>query len=104
MRFAKKQIGWSLPKQVEDNLNRLNVFVLYRFQCFFNSLDTAAVAKEFKVFYEKVPGSTPDSYTMNHTAGLFVFDTQGRIRLFSRYGAGPKALEDDIRALLRESA
>ena len=62
---------------------------------------TAAVAKEFKVFYEKVPGSTPDSYTMNHTAGLFVFDTQGRIRLFARHGIGPQPLAADMRQLLQ---
>jgi protein SCO1/2 len=56
------------------------------------------------VFFCKVPGKTETSYTVDHTAGAYIFDTQGRIRLFSRYGAGPKALEDDIRALLRESA
>ncbi|MCG3189530.1 MAG: hypothetical protein LKCHEGNO_01966 [Burkholderiaceae bacterium] len=61
-------------------------------------------AREFKVFYAKAPGKTESTYTMDHTAGAYVFDPQGRIRLFSRYGAGPKALEDDIRALLREPA
>ena len=65
---------------------------------------TKEVAREFKVFYGKVPGRTESSYTIDHTAGAYIFDPQGRIRLFSRYGAGPKALEDDIRALLRESA
>ena len=62
------------------------------------------VAREFKVFYAKVPGKAESTYTIDHTAGAYVFDPQGRIRLFSRHGAGPKALEDDIRALLRESA
>jgi len=62
------------------------------------------VAREFKVFYAKVPGKTETTYTIDHTAGAYVFDTQGRIRLFSRHGAGPKALEEDIRALLREAA
>jgi protein SCO1 len=56
------------------------------------------------VFFAKVPGKTASSYTIDHTAGAYIFDPQGRIRLFSRHGAGPKALEDDIRALLRESA
>lgn len=65
---------------------------------------TQAVAREFKVFFAKVPGKTESSYTVDHTAGSYIFDTQGRIRLFSRYGTGPKALEDDVRALLRESA
>jgi protein SCO1/2 len=61
-------------------------------------------AREFKVFYAKVPGKTESTYTIDHTAGAYVFDTQGRIRLFSRYGAGPKDLEEDVRALLREAA
>ncbi|MFI4930008.1 MAG: SCO family protein [Burkholderiales bacterium] len=65
---------------------------------------TQQAAREFKVFFAKVPGKTESSYTIDHTAGAYIFDPQGRIRLFSRYGAGPKALEDDIRALLRDSA
>jgi protein SCO1/2 len=69
-----------------------------------NAEQTQAVSREFKVFFAKVPGKTETSYTVDHTAGAYIFDTQGRIRLFSRYGAGPKALEDDIRALLREAA
>jgi protein SCO1/2 len=66
---------------------------------------TQAAAREFKVFFAKSPGKTETSYTIDHTAGAYVFDTQGRVRLFSRYNTGgPKALEDDVRALLRESA
>jgi protein SCO1/2 len=69
-----------------------------------NAEQTQQTAREFKVFFGKVPGKTESSYTIDHTAGAYIFDPQGRIRLFSRHGAGPKALEDDIRALLRESA
>jgi protein SCO1 len=63
---------------------------------------TQAAAKEFKVFYAKVPGKAEGSYTMDHTAGSYVFDTQGRVRLFERYGAGPKALSSDLQRLLNE--
>ena len=69
-----------------------------------NAEQTQAAAREFKVFYAKVPGKTESTYTIDHTAGAYVFDAQGRIRLFSRHTAGPKALEEDIRALLREAA
>ena len=63
---------------------------------------TAAVAKAFKVFYAKSPGKTPDSYTMDHTAGSYVFDTEGRVRLFERFGTGgPEALAADLKALLK---
>jgi protein SCO1 len=68
-----------------------------------NAEQTQQAAREFKVFFAKVPGKTESSYTIDHTAGAYIFDPQGRIRLFSRHNAGPKALEDDIRALLRES-
>lgn len=63
---------------------------------------TAALAKSFKVFYAKAPGKTPDSYTVDHTAGSYVFDAQGRVRLFTRYGMGAEALAADLRRLLAE--
>jgi protein SCO1/2 len=61
----------------------------------------AVVAKDFKVYYKKVDGKTPTSYTMDHSAGSYVFDAQGNLRLFSRYGSGPQALADDINTLLK---
>jgi protein SCO1/2 len=67
------------------------------------SLDeTKAVAKEFKVFFAKAPGKTETSYTVDHTAGSYVFDAQGRVRLFTRYGSGAQALVDDLKILLAE--
>lgn len=62
--------------------------------------ETAAVAKEFKVFYAKVPGKAEGSYTMDHTAGSYVFDAAGKVRLFVRYGSGADALASDLRALI----
>lgn len=64
---------------------------------------TRAVAKHFKVHFAKVPGKTEGSYTMDHTAGSYVFDKQGRIRLFTRYGGGAEALQHDVKILLDES-
>ena len=63
----------------------------------------AALAKDFKAYYKKVDGRTPTSYTMDHSAGSYVYDTKGRIRLFTRYGSGAKPLADDIRQLLRQA-
>lgn len=65
--------------------------------------ETRAAAKQFKVFYAKVPGKTEGSYTMDHTAGSYVFDTQGRIRLFTRYGTGADALAHDLKLLLAQA-
>jgi protein SCO1/2 len=61
---------------------------------------TDKVAKEFKVFYQKVPGSEPGSYSIDHTAGSYVFDPQGRVRLFVRHGQGPEPLVHDLKLLL----
>jgi protein SCO1/2 len=62
--------------------------------------ETAKVAKEFKVFYNKVPGSEPGSYSIDHTACSYVFDRDGKIRLFVRHGQGAAPLVHDIRQLL----
>ncbi|HET7791867.1 MAG TPA: SCO family protein [Rhizobacter sp.] len=61
---------------------------------------TAAIAKDFKVFYAKVPGKSDGSYTMDHTAGSYIFDANGKLRLFTRYGSGAEALAADLKALL----
>ncbi len=63
---------------------------------------TAKTAKEFRVFYQKQAGPTPSSYTLDHSAGSYVFDTQGRVRLFVRHGDGGANLVDDLRSLLKQ--
>ena len=66
--------------------------------------DAAALertAKDFKVIYQKQPGSTPGTYTMDHSAGTFLFDPQGRLRVYVSYGAGPEVFAHDLALLLR---
>jgi protein SCO1/2 len=63
---------------------------------------TAKTAKEFRVFYQKQPGTTPGNYTVDHTAGSYVFDPQGRVRLFVRHGDGGANLVADLRTLLKQ--
>jgi protein SCO1/2 len=58
------------------------------------------LAKRFKIYYKKVPGSTPTSYTMDHSAGSYIYDPQGHVRLYHRYGTGPQSLADDVKKLL----
>jgi len=62
--------------------------------------ETNAASREFKVFYQKVPTKDGKSYTMDHTAGGFLFDPQGQVRLFARYGLPVDALTADIKKLL----
>jgi protein SCO1/2 len=60
-----------------------------------------ALAKDFKAYYKKVEGKTPTSYSMDHSAASFVYDTEGRLRLYARYGAGVPAMVSDVKALLK---
>ena len=62
-----------------------------------------ALAKDYKIYYKKVDGKTPTSYTMDHSAGSYVYDPQGRLRVYHRYGSGTEALAADVRALLDEA-
>ena len=63
---------------------------------------TERVAREFKVIYQKVPGTTPDRYTMDHSAGIFLFDRAGRLRVYES-SADPAVLAHDLRTLLAAS-
>lgn len=65
--------------------------------------ETARVAKEFKVFYEKRPGNAPNNYTMDHFAGSYILDPAGRLRLFVRYGQSADVFAHDIKSLLSGS-
>ena len=62
--------------------------------------EVARAAKEFKIFYQKqkLQGG---AYTMDHSAGTYILDTEGRLRLFAQYGAGAPSLLHDIRQLLK---
>jgi len=61
---------------------------------------TRQVAQHFKVFFERVEGKSPGNETFDHTAASFVFDPEGRVRLYVRGGQGPEALAHDVRQLL----
>jgi protein SCO1 len=61
---------------------------------------TARTAKEFKVIYQKVPTKNPGSYSMDHSAGTYIFDPQGRLRLYAGQGQSADAFAHDLRALI----
>lgn len=61
------------------------------------------VTKDFKVYYKKVDGKTPGSYSMDHTAGSYVYDPKGNVRLYSRYGNEVTGFTSDIRLLLKST-
>ena len=61
-----------------------------------------AMTKDFKAYFKKVDGSTPTSYSMDHSAAQYVYDPQGRLRLYARYGTGVAPMVADIQALLKQ--
>ena len=63
---------------------------------------TEKVARDFKIFQQRVPGSDGKSYTIDHTAASYVFDTRGNLRLFVRHGQNGAPLLDDLKLLLSE--
>ena len=67
-----------------------------------DAAQTEAVAKEFRIIFQKVPGRTPETYTVDHSAGLFLFDPAGRLRVYEGHGQPPDVRAHDLRALLRE--
>lgn len=62
----------------------------------------AELAKEFKVVYQKNTTQGPTDYLIDHSAGTYVFDSQGRLRLLIAYGTGPAAIAQDLRTLLSQ--
>lgn len=58
------------------------------------------LAKQFKIYYKKVDTGSAGHYTMDHSAGTYIYDAQGRLRLYARYGLGPQAMSQDIAKLM----
>jgi len=63
---------------------------------------TRSAAREFKVFYTKVAGSTGATYTIDHTAASYVLDRQGRLRLYVKHAQPPEDIAADLRILLSD--
>ena len=59
------------------------------------------VTKDFKIYYKTVPGTSPNSYTMDHTAGSYAFDPEGHLRLYIKHAQGPETLAQDLKELLK---
>ena len=59
----------------------------------------AEIAKDFRVFYRK-SGDLQGHYTIDHTAGTYVFGPDGRLRLYVKHAEDPMVVAADIKALL----
>jgi protein SCO1/2 len=61
---------------------------------------TADTAKNFKIFYAKQESKGKSDYTIDHSAGVYVFDKQGHVRLYIKYGEKPQEIASDLKTLL----
>ena len=64
---------------------------------------TAKVTKDFRIYAAQRPGSTPQSYTVDHSAQTLVFDPQGKLRLVFAYGMAADKMAADLKVLLNNS-
>ena len=62
---------------------------------------TAKAARDFRVFFQKQGKVTGANYTVDHSAGSYVFDASGKLRLYLRHGEPAANIVDDLRRLLR---
>ena len=60
----------------------------------------AETAKNFKIFYTKVEDKGKSGYTIDHSAGVYVFDKQGHVRIYVKYGQKPAEIAHDLKTLL----
>jgi len=102
---AKVQVVFVTVDPKRDQPKLLNDYVT-AFNPAFKALygtdeQTAAVAKEFKIIYQKAQVKDDNTYLMDHSTQMYVFDAQGRIRLMVRHETGPDAIAADLTALVR---
>lgn len=62
--------------------------------------ETAETLGNFKIYYSKVEGKVKGDYTVDHSAGMYVFDKTGKIRLYLNYGQKPADIASDLTKLM----
>jgi len=67
-----------------------------------NETSTEKVAKDFRIFYQKHQSKSGNGYEMDHSAGTYVFDQAGKLRLFMSYGQGAESIAKDLNLLIRD--
>ena len=56
-------------------------------------------AKKYKVFYEKKDLAGRSGYTIDHSAGAYVFDKNGKVKIYFKSGQKPNEMESDLKQL-----
>lgn len=101
---ARVQVLYVTVDPVRDTAERLKMYVTAFYPDFLgltgSEAEIARVAREFSVVYEKHGDIASGRYSVDHTAGCFIFDPQGHARLFARHGETPERIAADLRLLL----
>jgi protein SCO1/2 len=61
---------------------------------------TAEVAKTYKVFYQKQVEAGKSGYTIDHSAGSYVYDKTGKVRIYFKYGQKPNEMVSDLKQIM----
>ena len=65
-----------------------------------NATQTAEAITNFKIYAKKVESAGKSDYTLDHSAGMYVYDKSGKIRIYINYGQKPVEIASDIRQIL----
>lgn len=87
-----------------DTQQILSKFVPYFDQRFIGLYGTSeqikSAAKNFRVYYEKQTTTGKSGYSIDHSAGIYLFDKSGKIRIYLKFGQDEKEIAHDIRTLM----
>jgi protein SCO1/2 len=101
---ARVQVLFVTIDPARDNEAQLAAYVSWFHPSFIglygDTAATAAAAREFKVFYARKETSGGLAYVLDHTAGAYIFDPAGRIRLYVKDDAPIAAIASDLHDLL----
>lgn len=61
---------------------------------------TSQVAKEYHIYFQKQPGKNSEQYSLDHTAGTYVYDQNGKLRIFISYGQDADTIAHDLKLLV----
>lgn len=100
----RMQILFVTLDPVRDTPEKLAAFVTYFHQDFLalyaDEASIAKVADGFKVHYSKHDSGSAAGYLLDHSAGIYGFDSHGRLRILINYGTDPAAVVHDVKLLL----
>jgi len=66
-----------------------------------NAEQTEAVTKNYKIFASKQTEAGKSGYVLDHSAGVYLYDKEAKVRVYVRYGQTPSEIANDIKHVLQ---